>query len=1388
MAGYDLTFDIDGKAITDLGSISDRILQLMPTVNSKILAEGINSSNIVVAQYNPDGSLDTGFGVGGKLDTGLKGFTATGGSGSITTTSTGKIVITGADANGISVVARFLANGQLDTSFGTSGRYSTQNTDAIITTVTSLNIVDGSEGVIFTQENISTGNKYDVFTSLDANGQIVPLALNGNTSAIPLKLDLNILNGILASATINNADPNVQGVLSIIGQPLINSLRSQYTASNFTINGIRAGVLGDGSIIINFFGYQNPVALSGFVSFESHLKLDGTFDLNYGTNGLATLPFPADYKGIADFGIDKADRIVLAIYNAATDDISVYRLNTSGQADATFGTNGKLTLPGVTGVPDSIVVEVDSQNRVLINVKKTADNIFNVTRVNSNGTIDNTFGTSGKLQLPTEANSRLSAPAVILGADNRLFVGGVINGDILVAKYNISENATIYDVAVDKISIIEGNSGNTPVVFTINRSGITSSATSLNYTLGGTAANTTDYNIDTIGGGLSGPYGGLIDFAANETTKILKINVSGDALVEIDETILLNIFDKNPQSSIITKAAATTTIQNDDGLNQTPTITNATYSEFFSSLFVSGNGFLSFAGNNNDIDVSKLSIIGQGSKTYNLTSNNVELGSVDGFRVILNTADKAAITSILNNNGNYSTDGTKYSIAAAEDWAAGADPTLVIADLANNGITTLLGLSGSGYGYGAFVDPATTNEGNSGTKDLTFTVSANGFSTADYATVDGTAIAGIDYEATSGTLNFAPGELSKTITVKIKGDTDLENNESFTLRISSRIDYSVYSGDPIAISLGAGTILDDDQSSLPATVPTITSATFDTFTSTLVVSGTGFLALAGANNDINVSKLSFTGEGGKSYTLTSNNVEITSDTSFSVVLSVADDTEIDKLINKDGTTSNGGTIYNLAAAEGWAAAADPTLKIADLTNNVVTVTTNSSPISIDSVSISEGNSGTKDLIFTVTGFANNLGLGTADVGSVDYTTVDGTATAGSDYVATSGRLNFLPGELSKTITVKVNGDNNFEPNETFTIKLSNSIGNVIANDTGTATIINDDVQVSGNSNTLRFTKISHLAQYRNELGVFTIDDAQGTVNSIAPSQTGYLAEVLKRSQVIFSALGESAVDLQLDNQSSRYLDFPAGQQLGYYLVQDASTNDLNTGAKPPVFFAFPSNDSGLANAKFTQNGTVSQLAFDDTPGGDKDFNDLVVQIENATSPAPLGTAQQGNKSIFDLTSVVNTTSVQTNFEVKRDASYNNHIGFYKIEDAQGSILAGTALIKPGEAGYREAIVQGRIAGIDLVGANGQTVASNGSFQGGALYAPFLIVNSSSNNADFSNIFTAYSLGNADKVDHVRLLGDNTFGFEDLFGGGDRDYNDVIIKATFASTPGDFSQG
>ncbi|WP_191759999.1 Calx-beta domain-containing protein, partial [Komarekiella delphini-convector] len=77
--------------------------------------------------------------------------------------------------------------------------------------------------------------------------------------------------------------------------------------------------------------------------------------------------------------------------------------------------------------------------------------------------------------------------------------------------------------------------------------------------------------------------------------------------------------------------------------------------------------------------------------------------------------------------------------------------------------------------------------------------------------------------------------------------------------------------------------------------------------------------------------------------------------------------------------------------------------------------------------------------------------------SVDYKTVDGTAKVGSDYKAVSGTLNFAAGQISKTIPISIINDTVGEPNETFSLKLSNAIGaKLTSKDTSVITIIDDD--------------------------------------------------------------------------------------------------------------------------------------------------------------------------------------------------------------------------------------------------------------------------------------------------------------------------------------------
>src|SRR5205823_2450517 len=99
----------------------------------------------------------------------------------------------------------------------------------------------------------------------------------------------------------------------------------------------------------------------------------------------------------------------------------------------------------------------------------------------------------------------------------------------------------------------------------------------------------------------------------------------------------------------------------------------------------------------------------------------------------------------------------------------------------------------------------------------------------------------------------------------------------------------------------------------------------------------------------------------------------------------------------------------------------------------------------------EGDSGTSSFDFTV-----SLTNPSDQIVTVDYTTNDGTATAGSDYAAASETATFAPGETSQTVSVQVNGDVTNEADETFTVDLSGETNSTIADNQGLGTITNDD--------------------------------------------------------------------------------------------------------------------------------------------------------------------------------------------------------------------------------------------------------------------------------------------------------------------------------------------
>jgi chitinase len=108
-------------------------------------------------------------------------------------------------------------------------------------------------------------------------------------------------------------------------------------------------------------------------------------------------------------------------------------------------------------------------------------------------------------------------------------------------------------------------------------------------------------------------------------------------------------------------------------------------------------------------------------------------------------------------------------------------------------------------------------------------------------------------------------------------------------------------------------------------------------------------------------------------------------------------------------------------------------------------------LSIADVTVTEGNTGTSNAVFTVT-----LSASSAIPVTVRYTTIDGAALAGSDYHAVNGTLTFAPGELTKTISVPIIGDTIAEPTERFRVVLSQPTNATLNRAEALGTIVDND--------------------------------------------------------------------------------------------------------------------------------------------------------------------------------------------------------------------------------------------------------------------------------------------------------------------------------------------
>jgi chitinase len=230
-------------------------------------------------------------------------------------------------------------------------------------------------------------------------------------------------------------------------------------------------------------------------------------------------------------------------------------------------------------------------------------------------------------------------------------------------------------------------------------------------------------------------------------------------------------------------------------------------------------------------------------------------------------------------------------------------------------------------------------------------------------------------------------------------------------------------------------------------------------------------------------------------------------------------------------------------------------------------------ISPVSVSVVEGNSGSKTVTFTV-------GLSQAAVGTVTvgYATADGSATAGQDYTAASGTVTFTAGQSSQDIIVTVAGDATVEADETFTVTLSAPAGATLGTAVSTVTIANDDVPVvsispvsvsvvEGNSGSKTVTFTVGLSQ----LALGTVTVGYSTANGSATAGQDYTAASgtvtftvgQTSKQVSVTVAGDATVEA--DETFTLTLSAPTGAVLGAGKTATITiTNDDNAPAAKAV--------------------------------------------------------------------------------------------------------------------------------------------------------------------------------------------------------------------------------
>jgi uncharacterized delta-60 repeat protein len=449
----DTTFDTDGKVTTDIGSASDIVTTIAIQTDGKILLGGnsvIGTFNVfALARFNTNGSLDTTFDTDGKTTTLFNDAI----SNSMKIQLDGKIVLAGTNSNGADTdiaLARYNSNGSLDNTFDTDGKVTTaigttnDYGNAVTISPNDKILVAGqvyNESYDFALIRYNSNGSLD--TSLDTDGKVITNFGNANSkcSSIALQTDGKIImagnsqNGTITeySLTRYNSDGSLDATFDTDGKVI--------TTIGFADDGgTSIAIQNDGKIVVAGFSYNGTNYDFALIRYNSNGSLDTSFD----TDGKVTTDIGGYLDQILSLVIQPDGKILVAGVSGTINNNNFYfalaRYNSNGGLDTTFDADGKVTTSiGVNAFINSIALQNDGKIVATGSSYNGSNYDFAIARYNSNGSLDTTFDTDGKVISAVGSSTDYSYSVVIQNDGKIVVAGSSYNGfsyDFALARYN----------------------------------------------------------------------------------------------------------------------------------------------------------------------------------------------------------------------------------------------------------------------------------------------------------------------------------------------------------------------------------------------------------------------------------------------------------------------------------------------------------------------------------------------------------------------------------------------------------------------------------------------------------------------------------------------------------------------------------------------------------------------------------------------------------------------------------------------------------------------------------------------------------------------------------------------------------------------------------------